>query len=180
MLTLGQAAKETGLAKSAISRAIKTGRLSAVRQENGSFAIDPAELFRVYPRNSSREQESERMATPGEHQEQQREIVVLRELIEEIKGERDDLRNERDRLLRLVEEQAGTVRLLTHQAAPGPRRERRWATWVPAVILLAMLVYVAFTVLVNREAIILAPAEEPQPAQPQEQPKHFWVPPGST
>ena len=49
MFTLGEAAREVGMAKSAISRAIKTGRLSATRQEDGSYAIDPAELFRVYP-----------------------------------------------------------------------------------------------------------------------------------
>jgi len=49
MLTLGQAALETGMAKSAISRAIKSGRLSARKTETGSFEIDPAELFRVYP-----------------------------------------------------------------------------------------------------------------------------------
>jgi excisionase family DNA binding protein len=48
-LSLGQAAKETGLAKSTLSRAIKSGRLSAHRQDGGGYAIDPAELFRVFP-----------------------------------------------------------------------------------------------------------------------------------
>jgi hypothetical protein len=47
-LSLGQAAKETGMDKSTISRAIKSGKLSATRQENGGYAIDPAELFRVF------------------------------------------------------------------------------------------------------------------------------------
>ena len=47
-LSLGQAAKETGLDKSTISRAIKSGKLSATRKENGDYAIDPAELFRVF------------------------------------------------------------------------------------------------------------------------------------
>jgi len=47
-LSLGQAAKETGLDKSTISRAIKSGRLSATRKENGGYEIDPAELFRVF------------------------------------------------------------------------------------------------------------------------------------
>src|SRR5438552_3690014 len=47
-LSLGQAAKETGMDKSTISRAIKSGNLSATRQENGGYAIDPAELFRVF------------------------------------------------------------------------------------------------------------------------------------
>src|SRR3954453_19833010 len=47
-LSLGQAAKETGMNKSTLSRAIKNGKLSATRQENGGYAIDPAELFRVF------------------------------------------------------------------------------------------------------------------------------------
>jgi len=47
-LSLGQAAKETGMDKSTISRAIKSGKLSATRQEHGGYAIDPAELFRVF------------------------------------------------------------------------------------------------------------------------------------
>jgi len=47
--SLGQAAKETGLDKSTISRAIKSGRLSAQRKDNGGgYEIDPAELFRVF------------------------------------------------------------------------------------------------------------------------------------
>ena len=56
-LSLGQAAKATGMDKSTISRAIKSGKLSAMRQEHGGYAIDPAELFRVFaPASQDREQ----------------------------------------------------------------------------------------------------------------------------
>ena len=48
--SISRAAKETGLSKSTVSRAIKAGRISAQKQDDGSFLIDPAELFRVYPR----------------------------------------------------------------------------------------------------------------------------------
>ncbi len=48
--SISQAAKETGLSKSTISRAIKAGRISALREDDGSYLIEPAELFRVYPR----------------------------------------------------------------------------------------------------------------------------------
>jgi hypothetical protein len=51
--TLGQAAKATGKSKAAISKAIKTGKISAAFGENGSYSIDPAELHRVYPPISS-------------------------------------------------------------------------------------------------------------------------------
>jgi hypothetical protein len=48
MLTLGEAARHCGVPKSTLSRAIKSGRLSAGRDDKGSYSIDPAELFRVY------------------------------------------------------------------------------------------------------------------------------------
>lgn len=47
--TLGEAAKATGKNKSTINRAIKAGRISAERQADGSYRIDPAELHRVFP-----------------------------------------------------------------------------------------------------------------------------------
>ena len=47
-LSLRDAAREVGVSKSTIFRAIKSGRLSAARDDDGNFAIDPTELFRVY------------------------------------------------------------------------------------------------------------------------------------
>ncbi|MFC6792951.1 excisionase family DNA-binding protein [Methylobacterium komagatae] len=48
-LSLREAAEQTGVSKSTIFRAIKSGRMSAPRNDDGEFLIDPAELFRVYP-----------------------------------------------------------------------------------------------------------------------------------
>ena len=48
MLTLAEAAKETGLTKPAILKAIQKGRVSATKDDKGQWLIDPAELFRVY------------------------------------------------------------------------------------------------------------------------------------
>lgn len=50
LFTLTKAAEETGLARSTIFNAIKYGKVSATRDEHNRFVIDPAELFRVYPR----------------------------------------------------------------------------------------------------------------------------------
>ena len=47
--TLGEAAKATGKSKATISKAIKIGRISAQKDETGTFHIDPSELHRVYP-----------------------------------------------------------------------------------------------------------------------------------
>jgi hypothetical protein len=43
------AARATGLSKSTIHRAVKAGRVSAGRSDTGDYAIDPAELHRVFP-----------------------------------------------------------------------------------------------------------------------------------
>ena len=47
--TIGQAAKATGKSKPTISRAIKSNTISATKNDDGSFTIDPAELHRVFP-----------------------------------------------------------------------------------------------------------------------------------
>lgn len=60
--TLGEAAKATGKSKATISKAIKSGRISAIKDETGTFQIDPAELHRVYTSTAFREQEE----TPSE------------------------------------------------------------------------------------------------------------------
>ncbi|WP_158972431.1 hypothetical protein [Chachezhania sediminis] len=104
--TLSEAARETGLSKSTISRAIKSGKVSAQRQEDGSYRIEPAEVFRVYPRvaqpgepapkplhDAMRNPHEEPAATPSVDEEKLRvENAMLREMLER---ERDDREKER-------------------------------------------------------------------------------------
>ena len=47
-LSLSQAAKLAGKSKSTINRAIKSGKLSATRHEDGTYSIDPSELARAF------------------------------------------------------------------------------------------------------------------------------------
>lgn len=48
-LTAVQAAEAVGLSKSGLIKAIKTGKISAEKDLNGEWVIQPVELFRVYP-----------------------------------------------------------------------------------------------------------------------------------
>ncbi len=48
VLSLQEAAERTETSKVDIWRAIHAGRLLAQRSDDGGFAIDPAELFRVF------------------------------------------------------------------------------------------------------------------------------------
>jgi predicted site-specific integrase-resolvase len=49
MHTIATAAATVGRNKTAILRAIKAGKISVTKDENGEWQIDPAELHRIYP-----------------------------------------------------------------------------------------------------------------------------------
>ena len=141
--TLGQAAKATGLSKPTLSEAIKKGRISATRNENGSFSIDPAELHRVYPPvaslNSKEESETEPFRThdlTGKIMVLEAQVKAVSELKDQIAAERDDLRAERNRLLGVIEQQAGTVKQLTHQPEPTTADHRRTGAVTPVAAFL--------------------------------------------
>jgi hypothetical protein len=102
MLTLGQAARLTGLGKTTLTRAIKAGRLSASRRDDGSYEIDPAELSRVYsirteiPETVAQSSPAVHHVTPlGDPDVTARlaaleaEIAGLKELLEEVKRSRE-------------------------------------------------------------------------------------------
>lgn len=94
-LTLSQAAKASGKSKSTLSRAIKVGRLSATRLDDGNFSIDSAELFRAYPatpKNPYDERPIEQNATPTSAELQSR-VSMLEQLLEK---EREAVARERE------------------------------------------------------------------------------------
>ena len=97
--TLGQAAKATGKTKAAISKAIKSGRLTGNKNDLGHFEIDPAELHRVYPpvnENSIPKVKGEREETPSELIELRLKVKMLEEQKNDLRAERDDLKGQRD------------------------------------------------------------------------------------
>ncbi len=68
MLSLGQAARLAKTSKTTIGRAIKAGRLSAARRDDGGYAIDPSELARVFdvtPDDGGAPVTAERRETPA-------------------------------------------------------------------------------------------------------------------
>lgn len=117
-LSLSAAAKEAGKSKSVLSNAIKQGRLSAGRDETGSYRIDPAELFRVYPRtgkNGVQEPVLERNSTPpgtphstplrtADELNPSREIQELRERLVRAETLNEVHAQERDQLSRHIED----------------------------------------------------------------------------
>lgn len=79
-LSLSAAARMTGKAKSTIHRAIKAGRLSAQHHDDGTYTIDPVELWRAFPQEVA---EGVRPNTPPpQPQADATELAVLRTKVE--------------------------------------------------------------------------------------------------
>jgi hypothetical protein len=98
MLSLSEAAKSVGVAKSTIWRSIKCGRISASRTVTGTYQVDAAELFRVFPAievNGAVKQ----VATPRERPETaalEAQLTALKDIGCLLREQLEDLRKDRD------------------------------------------------------------------------------------
>lgn len=139
MLTLRQAAELTGKSKSTLSRAIKRGQLSASRDGNGVYAIDPAELARAYPFKSPRNAEPDAThGAPCNSRTDEDDATVLRLklvlLAEERERERTAVEREREQLvatvadLRMRLDQA-EQRVAAFIGYQNLREKRSWWPW---------------------------------------------------
>jgi hypothetical protein len=106
MLNLREAAEMAGTTKSSIWRAIKSGRLSCTRDEDGGVQIDPAEIARVYPPRPPKPERlgSAEAAQTGTDELRLRyaaleaEVRLLREMADSLKAERDRWAAQAERL----------------------------------------------------------------------------------
>ena len=85
MISAKEAAERTGMSKAGIVKALRTGKVSGTKNQNGEWEIDPVELFRVYPPLSTGEHSkvevgSESVVTMTEHLQTQ--ITLMRETID--------------------------------------------------------------------------------------------------
>ena len=129
-LTLGQAAKHTGVSKSYLSKLIRTGKITAERQPNGEFRIDPSELERIAEirsqgrtENSARERLDAQEKTAWEHE---RDTLLL--MLQEREHQIQDLRQDRD-AWRQQAERAQQTLLLTAGAKHEEPKSKRWWRW---------------------------------------------------
>ena len=124
-LSLRTAAKAVGLDKTTILRAIQSGKISATKNENGGWVIQPAELFRVYkpaPTDADATVTTDAMrqdappvsmadapVTPPNATEKvaglEAQVKILRELVEELKNQRDGWQQQAERLSLTVQSQ---------------------------------------------------------------------------
>ena len=103
ILTMTQAAQQAGISRSTLYRAIRTGRISVVSLPTGKRGVDTSELIRVFgPLQPSTVQKGQSGTPPD--------IAVLRERcaslqreVEWLRADLADAKNERNRLLGLLE-----------------------------------------------------------------------------
>lgn len=108
--TLGTAAKATGKSKTTIQRAISKGKISAHKDQDGSYSIDPSELHRVFSlvtdETVSRDPNLDTSRPHDETPELKAKIEALeamlareREALDEVREDRDAWKNQATALL---------------------------------------------------------------------------------
>lgn len=135
--TAGQAAKAVGKNIATITRAIKSGKISASKGTDGAWCIDPAELHRVFPiaPQGLRNLEMQRDET---HRQESisdadnvllHEVAILRERVraqEVLLSDRaDQISDLRGRLDKEGDERRRLAAILTDQSAAKPGADRQ-------------------------------------------------------
>lgn len=102
--TAGQAAKATGVSKATITRALKIGKISGSKDDNGAWSIDASELHRVFPPVAHEPPATHPEKRAETHEKVnatvvlERENQMLREALTEARQERDRWHQIADRL----------------------------------------------------------------------------------
>ena len=120
--TASEAAKEVGKSLPTITKAIQSGKLSANGPKGGPYSIEPAELFRVWPRVAGKVEETPKVRpeeTPGKPNPLTGEVDLLQEKLRSAQALNERLSDEvsdlRARLDAEAEERRRLTALLTYQ-----------------------------------------------------------------
>lgn len=149
--TAGEAAKATGKNIATITRAIKSGKISASKDGSGAWRIEPAELHRIFPplaqglRKSQMQSDAMPIqeSNPSNDSPLSEELATLRERVrsqDQLLADRaDQIADLRARLDREGEERRKLAAILTDQRAPASLSEaatrpdappsRSWWPW---------------------------------------------------
>lgn len=130
--SLSDAAQATGKNRTTIQRAIKSGKISASKNENGAYEIEPSELHRIFPAIAQRsaQHKNETVSnTPQQsdatsetlyirlemlEKERERERAQLEETIADLREDRDKWRQQATALLENHRPKGFFKRLLGH------------------------------------------------------------------
>jgi predicted site-specific integrase-resolvase len=119
--TLGTAAKATGKSKTTIQRAIAKGTISAHKEKNGRYSIDPSELHRVFPMVSTdtvAQPSQVDTSRPPDETPLQVKVEALEAMLEREREALTEMRSDRD-----AWKQQATALL------GAPEKKKRWWPW---------------------------------------------------
>jgi excisionase family DNA binding protein len=125
-MTLAEAAAACGIDKSTVRRAVRSGRISGVRDELGVWRVEPVELHRIFPPAVART-EGAPAAAPL-HAPPDAAAAANGALVAELRAVIADLRQDRDHW----REQAQRLALpkpAEREADHGQAKRRSWWPW---------------------------------------------------
>jgi vacuolar-type H+-ATPase subunit I/STV1 len=141
---IADAANRAGVERTTLYRKMNKGEISAEIDAHGNKVIDASELLRVYPDAKvidgpatvapplppvEKLQTATGEATRGllrEVEIRDEKIDDMKRRIEALEADKSDLRSERDRLLKVIEEQSSSVKLLTEGVKAKEKTGRRF------------------------------------------------------
>lgn len=126
--SLKQAATATGKSKPTILRAIQTGKISAEKDEQGEWQIEPAELHRVYPPVSERNGSDEPECNDTQQADSPVETALLRAEVQQMRERFASIEIDRERERREASETIGDLRRRLDQSEQERRDKDRQLT----------------------------------------------------
>jgi len=102
-LSPAEAAKHVGLTKQSVIKAIRSGRLSAVKDTSGGWSIEPVELFRVWPAVNQDRGKVTPQVDAGLPPENNEVVAALKGQIELLRTQLDDVRVDRNHWRQIAE-----------------------------------------------------------------------------
>lgn len=121
ILSISEAAREAGVARTTIQRALKEGRLSATRQSDGTKGIDTSELYRVFGEPRSRPQRQPEPAASAAFDALQQQLDAMRQELDAARSREEWYQQQ---LEREQEERRGLEQRLL-----SPPEKRGWFRW---------------------------------------------------
>lgn len=119
-LSLLQAANQVGMTKVGLYKAIKKGTISGQKNDQGQWEVDASELFRVYkPVNTVSAEKLVEVSDskPIDNSGLQEQINLLREQVSDLREQLSRAHEDKDKILKMMDEQISTMRLLSDQRA---------------------------------------------------------------
>jgi len=134
-LTLGEAARQSGVSKSRISRAIRDGKLSAVRSsDTGSYRIEQSELQRYLDATQVARATAEtvamgKLATAPDTVALEAQIDGLKRVADLLQRQLDDALGQRDKWQEAFQQQQRVLPMPQPATTETPRSWRRALMW---------------------------------------------------